>query len=119
MNDTPETLSPGSRKYLTAKEKFAIVKEQLTTKTGVAEICKKYSVATSQFYRWQELFFEGAALGLESRKRGSADAGELAQTQKQNEEHLREIDRLKEVVLEIAAENVTLKKSPGVLLTRR
>ncbi len=108
-----------SRKYLTAKEKFAIVKEQLTTKTGVSEICKKYGIVSSQFYRWQELFFEGAALGLESGKRGSANVGELAQVQKQNEDHLREIDRLKEVVLEIAAENVKLKKSPGVLSTIR
>jgi transposase-like protein len=119
MEETQSSISSGPRKYLTAKEKFSIVKEQLTTKTGVTEICKKYGIAASQFYRWQELFFEGAALGLETSKRGQASAGELAIAQKQSEEQRREIARLKEVVLEIAAENVVLKKSPGVLSTIR
>ena len=103
------------RKYLTAKEKFAIVKEQLTTKTGVTEICKKYGVAASQFYRWQELFFEGAIQGLETSKRGLSES----RADKQLEEKQRELDRMREVVLEIAAENVELKKSPGVLSTVR
>lgn len=117
VNDMDENQSPSTpRKYLTAKEKFAIVKEQLTTKTGVTEICKKYGVAASQFYRWQELFFEGALSGLETNKRG----GNAAQrSERELEESRQEIARLKEVALEIAAENVVLKKSPGVLSTIR
>lgn len=116
MDDTQTPISNGPRKYLTAKEKFSIVKEQLTTKTGVTEICKKYGVAASQFYRWQELFFEGALEGLETTKRSGAVT---ARAEKQNEEHLREIDRLRDVVLEFAAENVQLKKNPGVFLTTK
>lgn len=116
MDETQTTISNGPRKYLTAKEKFAIVKEQLTTKTGVTEICKKYGVAASQFYRWQELFFEGALEGLETTKRNGAVT---ARAEKQIEEQQRELERMREVVLEIAAENVQLKKSPGVWSTVR
>ena len=116
MEETQAIVSNGPRKYLTAKEKFAIVKEQLTTKTGVTEICKKYGVAASQFYRWQELFFEGALEGLETTKRNGTVT---ARAEKQIEDQQRELERLREVVLEIAAENVQLKKSPGVLSTAR
>jgi transposase-like protein len=115
MDENPSS-NTAPRKYLTAKEKFSIVKEQLTTKTGVSEICKKYGVAASQFYRWQELFFEGALLGLETKKRGASAAGG---SERELEESRQEIARLKEVALEIAAENVVLKKSPGVLSTIR
>lgn len=116
MDENQNPISNSPRKYLTAKEKFTIVKEQLTTKTGVTEICKKYGVAASQFYRWQELFFEAALEGLETTKRSGAVT---ARAEKQNQEQQREIERLREVVLEIAAENVQLKKSPGVLSTVR
>ncbi len=119
MDDHLNVSSTPTRKYLTAQQKFAIVKEQLTTKTGVTEICKKHGIAASQFYRWQELFFEGAAQGLETTKRNGAGSSESSQSQKQIEDQRREIERLKEVVLEIAAENVVLKKSPGVLSTTR
>ena len=116
MEATQNSGSTGPRRYLTAKEKFAIVKEQLTTKVGVTEICKKYAIVVSQYYRWQEQFFEGALQGLETSKRNGAEA---IQVVKQIEDQKREIERMREVVLEIAAENVQLKKSPGVLSTGR
>jgi transposase-like protein len=118
MDEAQKAISNGPRKYLTAKEKFAIVKEQLTTKTGVTEICKKYDVAASQFYRWQEIFFEGALQGLEPSKRGQGSAG-LSRVEMELQEKQRELERMREVVLEIAAENVQLKKSPGVFSTRK
>lgn len=112
MDENQSVVSNSPRKYLTAKEKFAIVKEQLTTKTGVTEICKKYGIVASQFYRWQELFFKGALECLESGKRNSVLAGRVdTETQVQR----LEIERLRNVVLEFAAENVQLKKSPGML----
>ena len=100
------------RKYLTAQEKFKIVKEQLTTKSGVSEICKKYEVNATQFYRWQEQFFEGAAQGLESSRR-SGESAELTQARSTIEERDRKLGRMQEVVLELAAENVQLKKNLG------
>ncbi|MFP5520239.1 MAG: transposase [Bdellovibrionia bacterium] len=45
------------RKRYSPEEKFKIVKEQLTTKTSVSEICKKYGISPGNFYNWQEIFF--------------------------------------------------------------
>jgi hypothetical protein len=50
--------------------------------------------------------------GLESGKRNSVVAGRL---DKETEIQRLEIERLRNVVLEFAAENVQLKKSPGML----
>ena len=45
------------KKKHTPDQKFKIVKEQLTTKTSVTEICKKYGIHPSLFYKWQERNF--------------------------------------------------------------
>lgn len=115
-NQTPQQQS-GTRKYFTAQEKFKIIKEHLTTKTAVTEICKKYDVNASQFYRWQELFFEGALGAFDTAKRGPNGADQLAQ--RKFEEAERELKRRQDVIMELAAEVVTLKKTPGALLLRR
>jgi transposase-like protein len=44
------------RRQFSAEQKFKIIKEQMTIKTSVSEICKKYDIAASAFYRWQEHF---------------------------------------------------------------
>ena len=48
------------RKHRTPDQKFKIIKEQMTTKTSVTEICKKYDIVPSQFYKWQDKFLKGA-----------------------------------------------------------
>ncbi len=106
------------RNYVTAEQKFKIIKEHLTTKTGATEICKKYGIGSSQFYKWLEQFYEGALAGFDKSKR-TQSGGVSATAQTKIEEQKREIERMREVVLEIAAENVQLKKTPGALLLRK
>lgn len=96
----------GSRKRYSAEEKFKIVKEQLTTKTSVSDICKKYGISPGNFYNWQESFFAGAMAGFE-KKRGP-QAG--PKTDQRVEELERDNNRMKEVIAEITAENVAFKK---------
>lgn len=113
-NDNASTSSSaGSRKYFTAEQKFKIIKEQLTTKTAVTEICKKYEINATQFYRWQEQFFTSALEGFGSAKRASGSA-EFSLRKKCDEQE-RELKRREMVIIELATENITLKKSPGVL----
>lgn len=96
----------GSRKRYSAEDKFKIVKEQLTTKTSVSDICKKYGISPGNFYNWQESFFAGAMAGFE-KKRGP-QAG--SKTDQRVEELERDNNRMKEVIAEITAENVAFKK---------
>jgi transposase-like protein len=116
--DQQDRNQSSSRKYLTSEEKFKIIKEHLTTKTGATEICKKYGIGSSQFYNWLEQFYEGALAGFDKSKRAQS-IGANSAAQVKIEEQRREIERMREVVLEIAAENVQLKKTPGALLLRK
>jgi hypothetical protein len=58
------------RKFLTPDQKFKIVKEQMMTKTSVADICKKYDIVPSAFCRYQEQFLAGALEAFKSPKDG-------------------------------------------------
>lgn len=103
VNDKP-------RKYLTADQKFKIVKEQLMTKTSVTEICKKYGIVPSAFYRYQEQFLSGAHDAFKNPKDGPTKS-ELRKIESQD----KEISRMKDVISEIVFENVDLKKRYGEL----
>ena len=102
-------MSQEARKHHTAEQKFQIIKEALTTDTPVTEICKKYGICVSQFYKWQAVFFEGALDGLERKKSGPmmAEIRKIEQLEKDN-------NRMKDVIAEIASENITIKKRIGV-----
>ena len=97
-----------TRRYFSAEQKFKIVKELLTTDSSLSEICKKYDISAGNFYRWQDLFFEGAQLRL-SESKDRATKAEL----KQIESLEKETHRMKNVIAEIVSENITLKKTLG------
>ncbi|MEM3290894.1 MAG: transposase [Candidatus Micrarchaeaceae archaeon] len=41
-------------------EKFNIIMESLKTDIYLTELCRKYGISMSQFYKWEDQFFEGA-----------------------------------------------------------
>lgn len=96
------------RRQFSAEQKFKIVKEQMTTKTSVSEICKKYDIAASAFYRWQEQFLHSALDGFKNGKIGPsrAELRKIEELEKNN-------TRMKSVIAEIIAENIELKKNFG------
>lgn len=96
-----------ARRRFTPEEKFRIVKEQLTTKTSVSEICRKYGISPGNFYSWQELFFSGAMAGFDRKRGPKADVSKANQRTEQMES---EISRMREVIAEITAENIGFKK---------
>lgn len=102
-----EEQNDSGRKRYTAEEKFRIVKEQLTTKTSVSDICKKYGISPSNFYNWQESFFNGAMAGFE-KKRGPQVSSVKSDAKVEQLES--EVNRMKDVIAEITAENVAFKK---------
>ena len=97
------------RQHYSNELKFKVVKEQLTTKTSVTDICKKYGITPNMFYRWQALFFDGAKEGLE-RKRKAVSKAELRRIS----ELEAKTQRQAEVISEIIAENIDLKKNLGM-----
>ena len=52
------------KNYRTGEEKFNIIMESINTNITVAELCRRYGMASSAYYEWREKFFEGAKNGL-------------------------------------------------------
>lgn len=96
------------RRQFTPDQKFKIIKEQMTTKTSVTEICKKYDISAGNFYKWQEKFLKGA---LENFKK--SDEGPTKAELRRIEELEKKNTRMQSVITEIVQENIELKKSLG------
>ncbi len=96
------------RKKLSPDQKFKVIKEQMTTKTSISEICKKYDIVPSQFYKWQEKFLSGALEGFKK----SDDGPTKAELRKIDEQE-RRIQKMQSAITEIIQENIELKKSLG------
>jgi transposase-like protein len=92
-----------------ADQKFKIVKEALTTDTKISELCNKYDVKSSHFYTWQELFYRGAREAFERGNEGAPTKAEQRRIAELERENL----RMKNVIAEVTAENIDLKKNNG------
>ena len=88
----------------TKEEKARIVMDALSNSSSMAEICRKYNVTSSAFYKWRDAFIAGGTDSLEPGK-----SSKEMQLQ-------REIDNLKNIIGELTVANETLKK---IQLTRR
>ncbi len=102
MNEVKE------RNHYTPEQKYKIVKEALTTDTPISEICRKYGISSGNFYKWQDLFFEGALEGL-NRKNGVMTSAEKRRVESLEKENT----RMKDVIAEITSENIEFKKKLG------
>ena len=96
------------RRKFTSEEKVRILREHLIDKVPVSEVCDQHGLSPTLFYRWQTAFFENGAAAFERR----SDATERKQQAKiaALEAKLSQKD---EVIAEIMASHVALKKSLG------
>jgi transposase len=97
------------RKHYSPDQKFKIVKEQMTTKTSVTDICKKYDLSPTNFYKWQNQFFKSALDGFKSTNEGptKSELRKIDELEKKNV-------KMQSVISEIIHENIELKKNLGL-----
>ncbi len=88
----------------TKEEKARIVMEVLSNSSTIAEICRKYNVASSAVYRWRDEFISAGTAAMEQGKSTV------------EESLMKEIDQLKGIIGELTIANETLKK---IQATRR
>jgi transposase-like protein len=100
------------RKHYTAAEKVAILKRHLLEKVPVADLCEEKGLQPTVFYRWQKEFFENGAAAFEANERASRKTDEK---QKRIEFLEKKVKTKDEVLAELMAEHVALKKSLGEL----
>ena len=96
------------RKQYTADEKMAILREHLLEKRSVSDICNKYDLQPTVFYRWQKQLFERGSEVLRSSR--DPETTKLKRQITQLEEKLAKKD---EVLGEVVEEYVDLKKALG------
>jgi|SRR5580692_5171018 transposase len=99
------------RKHYTAEEKVAILRRHLLDKVPVLDLCEVLSLKPTVFYRWQKEFFENGAAAFQAQERPHRQVEE----QKRIEYLEKKVQTKDEVLAELMAEHIALKKSLGKL----
>jgi transposase-like protein len=102
-----------ARRKFSAEEKVKILRLHLLEHKPVSEICEQYQLNPNVFYRWQKDLFDHGAAAFERAQNGTADrtTGKLQKAVAQLRTKLASKD---EVIAEIMAEQVRLKKTLGL-----
>ena len=96
------------RKHYSPEEKVAILRWHLLEQVPISELCDKNGLQPTVFYRWQKEFFGAAAFQPKGRPNNSAEQERI--------DYLEQKIRTKdEVLAELMAEHVALKKTLGEL----
>jgi len=100
------------RKKYSAEEKVRLLRLHLIEKELVSDICDRHGLNPNVFYRWQKQFFENGPAAFNQVGNGHKDS----RTKKLEEKISRLQAKLAskdEVIAEIMASHVQLKKSLG------
>ena len=97
-----------ARKHYTAEEKVAILRRHLLSQEPISKLCDELGLQPTVFYRWQKEFFENGAAAFQTKVRTNP------QPEQERIEYLtKKIQTKDEVLAELMAERVALKKSLG------
>src|SRR6266496_1186123 len=96
------------RKHYTSEEKVAILRQHLLEKEPISKLCDELGLQPTVFYRWQKEFFENGPAAFEQKRPSnrSSDQERIAYLEKK-------IQTKDEVLAELMAEHVALKKTLG------
>lgn len=86
------------------EEKMSIVLEGLKNETSISEICRKYQISQSLYYKWRDRFLEGGKQSLQS------NSG-----QKLSEEYKTRVSELERVIGKKTIEIEILKKNLNLM----
>src|SRR5215472_13838137 len=98
------------RKHYTPEEKVAILRRHLVEGVPISDLCDERGLQPTVFYRWQKEFFENGAAAFQQRRRTNH------QPEQERIAYLEQkIQTKDEVLAELMAEHVALKKELGTL----
>ncbi len=98
------------RKHYTPEEKVGILRRHLLERVPISELCDRQGLQPTVFYRWQKEFFENGAATFQPKAgpNHSAEQERIAYLDKK-------IQTKDEVLAELMAEHVALRKEIGEL----
>ena len=98
------------RKHYSGEEKVAILRRHLLDKELVSQLCDELGLQPTVFYRWQKEFFDNGAAAFQKK------ALTKPRAEQERIEYLeKKIQTKDEVLAELMAEHVALKRSHGEL----
>ena len=100
------------RKKYSAQEKVRLLRLHLIEKEPVSDICDRHGLNPNVFYRWQKVFFENGAAAFNQTVNGHKDRY-AKKLERQNAQFKAKLAGKDEVIAEIMASHVQLKKSLG------
>ena len=92
-----------SGRLFTSEQKILILMEAIRGENPVAEICRKYGIHQTQFYKWSKQFLEVGKKLLAGDKSSEATKDEVVELRKENQ-------RLKEMVADLMLRYDNVKK---------
>jgi transposase-like protein len=98
------------RKHYTAEEKVAILRRHLLDRVPISSLCEELGLQPTVFYRWQKEFFENGVAAFQGKQRPSH---QLEEKEKRIEFLEKKVQTKDEVLAELMAEHIALKKSLG------
>lgn len=102
-----------TRRQFSGPEKMQILRLHLLEHKPISEVCQQYDLNPNVFYRWQQELFEHGAAAFE--RAGDAAVDRAAQKlQKEVTQLKARLASKDEVIAEIMAEQVRLKKTLGL-----
>jgi transposase-like protein len=101
-------MTSGKRRKFTAEEKVAILRKHLLEGVAVSDVCDEHGLNPTQFYRWQQEFFQKGAAVFES-KRGPKST----KTERRMEKLEAELEKKNMIIAEVTAELIMEKKRAG------
>src|SRR5271157_1216950 len=97
-------------KHYTPEEKVAILRWHLLEGVPISDLCYELGLQPTVFYRWQKEFFENGSAAFQQRGRPNHQREQERITYLE-----RKIQTKDEVLAELMAEHVALKKRVGEL----
>ena len=97
------------RRRYSAEKKAEILREHFKNKMTITEVCSKYGITPSLFYRWEKQLFEGALEIFSGTHIKQANGGKSANEKKLEEK----LHKKEEVISWLTEENLKLKKNLG------
>ena len=99
-----------TRNNYTGDEKVAILRRHLLEQEPISKLCDELGLQPTVFYRWQKEFFENGAAAFQTKARPNhaAEQERISYLEKK-------IQVKDEVLAELMAEHIALKKSLGEL----
>ena len=98
-----------ARRQFSPENKIKILRLHLLEKLPISEVCEKHQLTPTQFYQWQKTFFENGAAAFA--KNGTDRTSRQAEHKVAKLEE--KLQRKDEVIAEIMADHLLLKKELG------